>query len=452
MASGEKREQGQTGNTSLSSGSQWSSPFEEVHGPGEADVYTVVSPLTIPEEAPKSLYLEFKEKFADCCIDADRLEPVKELGVGGFAVVTLCRLKKDDGSVEQVAVKRLKRDFLTSHREVAVFVAETQLLGKLCHPNIVAFEGVCAGVAGGGQGEASISLVQECLNHGSLKDLVLKKYMSPSSGVYSKRQGLQWLLEVARGLAYLHGLNITVIHRDLKLENILLHQREESGPIVAKITDFGLSAMVRKPKVRGPGLNKESINSKGLGRRVSGNLKRLGSNLMKQFSTVGEILEAKGDPNRSTGNLYKTLSLRPSKDIDTPLHNLSGRTGSLLYMAPEVILCKQYNEKVDVFSFAICMYEVLCGAWLLGKVMGSTTDSRDVEKYAEKVAGGYRNPVSAFWPSELKKLVEECWAQEANDRPAMRQVVERLQAMYDSGMFDNEEDMDEEAKRCCSLQ
>lgn len=28
-------------------------------------------------------------------------------------------------------------------------------------------------------------------------------------------------------------------------------------------------------------------------------------------------------------------------------------------MAPELLLGKQYNEKVDVFSFAICMWELL---------------------------------------------------------------------------------------------
>ena len=37
---------------------------------------------------------------------------------------------------------------------------------------------------------------------------------------------------------------------------------------------------------------------------------------------------------------------------------LSGRTGSLMYMAPEVLHCQPYNEKADVFSFALIMYEV----------------------------------------------------------------------------------------------
>lgn len=121
-------------------------------------------------------------------------------------------------------------------------------------------------------------------------------------------------------------------------------------------------------------------------------------------------------------------------------------------MAPEVILCQQYNEKVDVFSFAVCMYEVMCGAWLLTKVLGSSSDpSKDVERYAQKVANGFRNPVSAFWPQDLKHLVEDCWAQSARERPNMHTVVKRLESMIDSGMYLNDE-TDSEPHKCCTVQ
>ena len=36
----------------------------------------------------------------------------------------------------------------------------------------------------------------------------------------------------------------------------------------------------------------------------------------------------------------------------------AGCTGSRLYMSPEVYQGLPYNEKVDVFSFAIVLYEV----------------------------------------------------------------------------------------------
>lgn len=38
--------------------------------------------------------------------------------------------------------------------------------------------------------------------------------------------------------------------------------------------------------------------------------------------------------------------------------NRAGETGSYLYMAPECMLSKPYNEKVDIFSLAVILFEV----------------------------------------------------------------------------------------------
>jgi serine/threonine protein kinase len=35
-----------------------------------------------------------------------------------------------------------------------------------------------------------------------------------------------------------------------------------------------------------------------------------------------------------------------------------------MYMAPEVVVGGAYSEKVDVFSFGVMLYELLCGALL----------------------------------------------------------------------------------------
>jgi len=49
------------------------------------------------------------------------------------------------------------------------------------------------------------------------------------------------LLGIAMGMRHLHE-NCSIIHRDIKLENILLHITEEK--IIPKITDFGLSCQI----------------------------------------------------------------------------------------------------------------------------------------------------------------------------------------------------------------
>ena len=38
---------------------------------------------------------------------------------------------------------------------------------------------------------------------------------------------------------------------------------------------------------------------------------------------------------------------------------LTGHTGSLAYMAPEVHLGQRYNHRADVFSFGIMLYETM---------------------------------------------------------------------------------------------
>ena len=48
----------------------------------------------------------------------------------------------------------------------------------------------------------------------TLSALVLHRMISPSLG-YSRQDALEWMLDVARALQYLHSLEPLVIHRDM---------------------------------------------------------------------------------------------------------------------------------------------------------------------------------------------------------------------------------------------
>lgn len=51
--------------------------------------------------------------------------------------------------------------------------------------------------------------------------------------------------------------------------------------------------------------------------------------------------------------------LRSSEFVEeSKFRNLSGKTGSLMYMAPEVHRYKKYNEKVSVFGSKLELLEV----------------------------------------------------------------------------------------------
>lgn len=54
--------------------------------------------------------------------------------------------------------------------------------------------------------------------------------------------------------------------------------------------------------------------------------------------------------------------------------------------APEVTLCRPYNEKADVFSFAIIMFElVLRTSTITMLIDKGVADIEQVEMYAQKV-------------------------------------------------------------------
>jgi serine/threonine protein kinase len=81
----------------------------------------------------------------------------------------------------------------------------------------------------------TIFLVMEFCDQGDL----LKHLMDKPNNRVSQGDAMQLLLQIARGLQYLHAHNIA--HRDLSLENIFLHNG------VCKIGDFGLSVLADTP-------------------------------------------------------------------------------------------------------------------------------------------------------------------------------------------------------------
>jgi serine/threonine protein kinase len=57
---------------------------------------------------------------------------------------------------------------------------------------------------------------------GTLKHLVTRQMLLNGRRGYSDADAISICLQMAEGLAYLHGCHPMVIHRDLKLENVLL--------------------------------------------------------------------------------------------------------------------------------------------------------------------------------------------------------------------------------------
>ena len=172
----------------------------------------------------------------DAFISSDRITLQKPLGEGGFAFVNLALL---DGT-RMVAVKTLKPELLDQPDEVQHFLAENELMRKIRHPSIVELIGI--GGTSVESGFQDLFIVQEFCGGGSLRDLVLKQMTSPKK-LYSQADALRWALHIATALNYLHTAKPKIIHRDLKLDNVLLTV-VQSTTAAAKLADFGLAKLV----------------------------------------------------------------------------------------------------------------------------------------------------------------------------------------------------------------
>ncbi|XP_075656555.1 serine/threonine-protein kinase VIK-like [Castanea sativa] len=92
---------------------------------------------------------------------------------------------------------------------------------------------------------------------------------------------------------------------------------------------------------------------------------------------------------------------------------MTGETGSYRYMAPEVFKHRRYDKKVDVFSFAMILYEML-----------------EAAKYVSE--GNRPTFRSKGYTPELRELTEQCWAHDMNQRPPFLDILKRLEKIKEN--------------------
>ncbi|XP_047958820.1 integrin-linked protein kinase 1-like isoform X1 [Salvia hispanica] len=241
-----------------------------------------------------------------------------------------------------VAVKRILPNLSDDKLVIQDFRHEVNLLVKLRHPNIVQFLGAVTE-------RKPLMLVTEYLRGGDLhQHLKGKGSLTPSTAV-------NFALDIARGMAYLHSEPNVIIHRDLKPRNVLL---VNSNADHLKVGDFGLS---------------------------------------------------------------KLIKVQHSHDV----YKLTGETGSYRYMAPEVFKHRKYDKKVDVYSFAMILYEML-----EGEPPMAAYEPYEAARY---VSEGHRPLFKAKgYTSELRELTEQCWAPDMNHRPPFLEILKRLEKIKET--------------------
>ena len=148
------------------------------------------------------------------------------LGEGEFGKVRIGwritdRAKHPKDEDQTVAVKVINRNKLNSPGRLSKVYREIAILGNLNHPNIVHLHQMV-------QTESTFGIVLDYASGGELFDYILQnRYLND-------KRAQKLFSELISGVGYLHQYGI--IHRDLKLENLLLDSK-----LHIIITDFGFA-------------------------------------------------------------------------------------------------------------------------------------------------------------------------------------------------------------------
>jgi len=154
----------------------------------------------------------------------------KVIGRGGFSTVKQAHaMDHYSGSMNTVAVKIVRNhiDSDNNDRIQALLEREISIWRRLDHPNILRMSSV-------EYDNYATFVFSEYCPGGTLLDYIKKHSKSEGKGI-DEDEARNIFLEVAEAIRYLHN-DMRLVHKDLKLDNILLDNED-----TWKICDFGLT-------------------------------------------------------------------------------------------------------------------------------------------------------------------------------------------------------------------
>ena len=247
-------------------------------------------------------------------------EIIKKIGEGGYGKIYKVK-NKESGDIR--AMKQIMKSKIP---DIEKFQNEIKILSMVDHPNIVRLFEVI-------EDDKYFNLFQELCTGGEL----LSKVKKP----LKEKEIAKIFKQIMSAIAYCHEKGI--VHRDMKLENILFATESEDSPI--KIIDFGLSVLLGK---------KETKNE-----NETADLKKYG---FKRMTT---------------------------------------KVGTIYYMSPEVIK-GNYDEKCDIWACGVILYTLLSGY----PPFNGQTD-KDIYNMISKMNFDFEQPVWKNVSKYAKELIKK---------------------------------------------
>ena len=236
---------------------------------------------------------------------------IKELGKGAFGKVFLT---SKQGSMQKFATKQIDKKYAANPKAKRYIDNEIAILKDINHENIVELYDVK-------ETSQYFYLVTEYCNGGALSDC-LEEYKDTYNAPFPEEIVQYLMLQIMSAVKYLHGKKI--LHRDIKLDNILVHYDSEEDKknknllkAKVKMIDFGFARYLKKEELA--------------------------------YSILGSPI------NMDPGILRKLNRLEHSKDYG-------------------------YDEKADIWSLGTIVYEMLIGK--------CTFDAESMRELVSKVEQG----------------------------------------------------------------
>ena len=249
----------------------------------------------------------------------DNLVLEKCLGKGSFGEVYLTRMKGDN---KYYATKKYERDKIENTGAMKYLKNEIEILKGLNHPNIVKFLEIK-------KTKKHYYIVMEYCNGGELVKS-LEKFQLKYGKPFPEELVQYFMRQIISAFKQIHNKNI--MHRDIKLQNILLHYDNEKDKqefkimkAKVKIIDFGFACKIQKDTL--------------------------------QFTAIGNPINM--DP--------------------LILHKLNSNGKKARQLG--------YDQKADIWSLGAICYEMLIGR--------SAFDAEDMDELVSKVESGkYKVPTN----------------------------------------------------------
>lgn len=156
----------------------------------------------------------------------NRYEILEKIGSGGMSDVYKAKCHTLN---RMVAVKVLKKEFISDAGFVSKFKLEAQAAAGLSHPNIVSVYDVVD------EGDLHFIVME------LVEGITLKSYIK-MKGHLNLKESIGIAIQVAQGMEAAHGQHI--IHRDIKPQNMLI---SKDGKV--KVADFGIARAVSSQTV-----------------------------------------------------------------------------------------------------------------------------------------------------------------------------------------------------------